>query len=201
MVESKFIPGRRGWVGSILKYTSHQVFENKPSKVPDCIADMTPTQLEVMRPICGIYFLCRNGQVVYVGQSTDIHARSRGHIPLKEFDAIFYIEVSEEKLDEVELYWINNLRPTYNGQAKLQVWEVTKNTLIELGINSIQKGDENAIRAIAKALGFKGSVSQSWRRIEAALRWNCGDFVVCKARAGGKRVGYEVNVFRLPESE
>ena len=66
--------------------------------------------------ICGVYLLMLDGDVVYVGQSTDIHCRISAHIQenKKEFDEIKYLEYPKEELDAMEKYIIARFHPKYN---------------------------------------------------------------------------------------
>jgi hypothetical protein len=62
----------------------------------------------------GIYFLCKDKKVVYIGQSRDVLARVNGHIGLKEFDSVMSMLVPEGLLDEAEQYWIKRIKPDLN---------------------------------------------------------------------------------------
>lgn len=61
-----------------------------------------------------IYFLCREGKVVYVGQAENIHARLIEHNKTKNFDDVFYIRVSANKMNKIESALIASLLPEYN---------------------------------------------------------------------------------------
>lgn len=60
-----------------------------------------------------VYFLCLNGSVVYVGQSTSVFNRMRGHGD-KEFDSVYCVPIPEESLAEVENAFICVLDPPLN---------------------------------------------------------------------------------------
>jgi predicted GIY-YIG superfamily endonuclease len=62
----------------------------------------------------GIYFLCQDNKVVYIGQSKDVTTRVNGHVGSKEFDSVTAMLVPEELLDEVEQYWIKRVKPELN---------------------------------------------------------------------------------------
>lgn len=67
-------------------------------------------------PICGIYFLIQDGEVVYVGQSIDVLNRVAEHAAgPKQFDRYYYIEVEPQHLNTVEADYIVTLGPKYNG--------------------------------------------------------------------------------------
>jgi hypothetical protein len=61
-----------------------------------------------------IYFLCREGKVVYVGQSENVHSRLVEHIKTKHFDNVFYLRVPANKMNKVEHALISYLKPEYN---------------------------------------------------------------------------------------
>ena len=62
----------------------------------------------------GIYFLCRDKKVVYIGQARDVLSRVSGHVGLKEFDSVVSMLVPENLLDEAEQYWIKRIKPELN---------------------------------------------------------------------------------------
>lgn len=72
--------------------------------------------------VCGVYFLIRNGRIVYVGQSVDIHSRVATHrvarqsirTPPKEFDSFSYVECGAENIDIVESLYIHAINPELN---------------------------------------------------------------------------------------
>jgi predicted GIY-YIG superfamily endonuclease len=62
----------------------------------------------------GIYFLCQDKKVVYIGQSKDVATRVAAHTSSKEFDSVTAMLVPEELLDETEQYWIKRIKPNLN---------------------------------------------------------------------------------------
>jgi hypothetical protein len=66
----------------------------------------------------GIYFLIKDGQCVYVGQSQNVHVRVREHrtrnAALKDFDGYSFLSIPEGGLDEIEAYYIRELKPILN---------------------------------------------------------------------------------------
>lgn len=63
-----------------------------------------------------LYFLIDDGEVVYVGQSTNVIWRLRSHIidPEKKFDSYTLVSFPLSMLNEVEAKYIVELRPKYN---------------------------------------------------------------------------------------
>lgn len=62
----------------------------------------------------GVYFLCHDNRVVYVGQSVNVLGRVGAHIGEKTFDRIYFARVPMSDLDYVEGCLIAQLRPKYN---------------------------------------------------------------------------------------
>lgn len=63
----------------------------------------------------GIYFLCHNGKVVYVGQTgRTVARRVHHHCESKVFDSAFCIRLDPLDLNYVESELIKALMPTYN---------------------------------------------------------------------------------------
>ena len=62
-----------------------------------------------------IYFLIRNNQVTYVGQSIDVGGRISQHRKSrKKFDRVVYVRVEEGELNSTESYFIKALKPEDN---------------------------------------------------------------------------------------
>lgn len=79
----------------------------------------------IFSKISGIYFLCNDLEVLYVGQSTNIYARIGQHIAddKKEFDKAFFILVPSDRLNDIEGALIKYLQPIYNGSRKTKTIE------------------------------------------------------------------------------
>ena len=69
-------------------------------------------------PIPGVYFLCHNKKVVYVGQSAKLPGRVGAHVGDKTFDTVWFIRIPKSDLDYVEGELIRTLRPKYNFDKK-----------------------------------------------------------------------------------
>jgi hypothetical protein len=66
-------------------------------------------------PPC-IYFLCLDGEVVYVGRTINLAKRisTHGEDKGKLFDRVFYLPTAENDLEWVEVKFISLLKPQYN---------------------------------------------------------------------------------------
>jgi hypothetical protein len=62
----------------------------------------------------GVYFLCKDGGIVYVGQSKNIPVRLAEHRKRKTWDSAKIMRVPEPLLDLVEWYWMERLKPKLN---------------------------------------------------------------------------------------
>lgn len=83
-------------------------------------------QLETMQP-CYVYFLLKDSEVVYVGQSSaPWPGRILQHLKdaTKSFDDVWYLEVDHGSLNQVEQTYIRKLRPIYNRQGKDKETEI-----------------------------------------------------------------------------
>jgi hypothetical protein len=67
---------------------------------------------------CGIYFLLRAGEIVYVGQSKRIEFRVETHRmeKKKDFDSYAFVECKPEELDQLEQDFIIKCDTEYNAQ-------------------------------------------------------------------------------------
>lgn len=83
--------------------------------VPKELSGMTDVlYLVEMRPyMIGVYFLCKDKEVVYVGSSTNVYSRVPAHTD-KEYDRAYYIIVPELHLTAIESAFIALLNPKYN---------------------------------------------------------------------------------------
>jgi hypothetical protein len=61
-----------------------------------------------------VYFLFDGGELVYVGQTTNMARRLAQHSKLKKFDSFSFIACSENDLRAIETYAIAKYRPPLN---------------------------------------------------------------------------------------
>jgi len=87
------------WVPECLRSQKLRIREYEYPKVPPCI-----------------YFLCLNGDVVYVGQTTDLARRIVSHSDNQDmlFDRVFYLLMSKKHLLKIEAKFISALKPRFN---------------------------------------------------------------------------------------
>jgi excinuclease UvrABC nuclease subunit len=65
----------------------------------------------------GIYFLCKNAEIVYIGKTISVAQRVESHRGIKDFDSVLLLRTPEELLNSVEIYWIKRLRPPLNQRS------------------------------------------------------------------------------------
>ena len=73
---------------------------------------------QFMPPIvCGVYFLIREQQVIYVGQSVDVFARVVYHARerTKIFDRYTVVGCQADELDKLEAHYIGRFNPPLNA--------------------------------------------------------------------------------------
>jgi hypothetical protein len=67
--------------------------------------------------ICCVYFLFRDGKLIYIGQSIDLHSRLISHLfTTKHFDSFRYIACSPESVVYYERRLIRYFKPMLNIQ-------------------------------------------------------------------------------------
>lgn len=65
--------------------------------------------------VCGIYFLIKNDEIVYIGQSVNIFGRLQGHSD-KDYDSVAFVACPKSQLDILETLYILNYQPKLNGR-------------------------------------------------------------------------------------
>jgi excinuclease UvrABC nuclease subunit len=65
-------------------------------------------------PVCGVYFLFKENELIYIGKSTNIYTRLGGHKD-KKFDRVTAVECDEANLGAIEYALIAAYQPKLNG--------------------------------------------------------------------------------------
>lgn len=71
-------------------------------------------KIELPKPMSVVYFLMRQGECVYVGQTRNLQQRLRCHTD-KDYDEVHFVDVPEELRLSTEREYIAKLAPVYNG--------------------------------------------------------------------------------------
>ena len=87
----------------------HRYFKAKGHKFVS-LAEMDANQI---RGIVGVYFLIRDSELVYIGQSKNVYRRVASH-SIKH-DKFWYVECKAQDLDEIESAYIHIYKPPLNG--------------------------------------------------------------------------------------
>lgn len=161
---------------------------------PAAIADLPGLAYHSPAPTVGfIYFLALRGEVVYVGQTTNLRARIASHRLDKEFDACWAFECPHAELNAVEEQWIAKLRPLLNRSLMAFGGRGTVSTPPPLGTDEVlllsrhhrglSRRTGRVERRIQKALWDAGLLQQSGPKSlsvtllgHAALRWGCNAY-------------------------
>lgn len=109
----------------------------------------------------GVYFLYRDGVVVYVGQAVDVRRRIATHIGegVKSFDSASFIPVPQRSLLRAEQMWIKKLRPEYNRTHNTIPVDLEQPNGRVTVDNVYTKGQFNVVEAAAY-LGLDASALQ-----------------------------------------
>ena len=102
------------WVAlSIQGHEAKTIYEGG-AMIPRCLSFVRGIE-ELDEQAGYVYFLVRDDQVVYVGQTTKLRSRIKTHRKMKGFDQVFYIHVNKADLNAVETKWIRHFDPPLNG--------------------------------------------------------------------------------------
>jgi hypothetical protein len=104
--------------------------------------------IKPLEPIRAVYFLFLNEQIVYVGQSGNVHLRIQQHIKdrEKQFNKVFYQPIpSDVDILAVEKQYILHFRPKYNYETTAKSCE-RPSTTDELAYYLRQVGNEELRR-------------------------------------------------------
>jgi hypothetical protein len=71
--------------------------------------------LQLPDKIAAVYFLVKQGRVMYVGQTRNLYARTWQHELYKDFDEVLFIRCAPEELAVVERYWIDYFDPPWKS--------------------------------------------------------------------------------------
>lgn len=115
--------------------------------------------------VCGIYVLFDGDEVVYVGQSRNVHGRIGNHVVegVKKFDRFAVVEVEADLLDYLESKYILALQPKYNGgKLPMQVTAVLAGITTREELNS-PSSLERLTAAVESLNGVLGPVSDEPR--------------------------------------
>jgi predicted GIY-YIG superfamily endonuclease len=115
-------------------YTHQDLLFNSAPYSPERILEAACYVEET--PNCGVYFLIRGDDIVYVGQSRNCPNRIQTHINDKQkvFDRYTFVVTDVANLNFLESWYIYAFKPEYNKRAPL-AWP----ELVEIGTEYMEK--------------------------------------------------------------
>ena len=72
--------------------------------------------MEMAEKIAAVYFLLKDGRVMYVGQTENLVVRTWAHRSYREVDEVLFIRCAPEELTTVERHWIKHFDPPWKSQ-------------------------------------------------------------------------------------
>lgn len=81
--------------------------------LPD-VSEIVASSAPIAGSFCGVYFLIKGSEVVYVGQSTNVMGRLTGHLRGKDFDRFAFLNCPKSQLLDIESRYIAALKPKHN---------------------------------------------------------------------------------------
>lgn len=117
---------RAALIARTAKELSPEPYPEEHYAAESCLKEMVSglKWVDVPRRIVCIYFLIRNSRVVYVGQTTDFHARILTHRNHKEFDRVAYVETTKDKLNDLEKLYIDRFIPKRPNGKPVQYYGI-----------------------------------------------------------------------------
>ncbi len=76
------------------------------------------SQADLVPDMSGVYFLIKDGKIVYVGQARNVLSRIGEHIDTKDFDEWTWIAVTLDRLNITELAYIRHFNPPLNNDPE-----------------------------------------------------------------------------------
>lgn len=123
--------------------------EGQSNEIPRSISAL-PNIRDITHFSCGpgVYFLCHEGEVVYVGQSNSPASRIATHITeaTKVFDRVYLLPAPKSDLLQVESAMIRLLKPKYNGTKHGEFGPLDEKIMTQVSKrrSEIDKGNQDA---------------------------------------------------------
>jgi hypothetical protein len=110
----------------VQKYTFlcfDKAFHNESQQMPDELSHVSQLYrlpIEHISTPPGIYFLCKQKKIRYIGQTVNVASRIITHMSegLKDFDSVFFITCPRNSLSDLEISLIKYLKPELNKVYK-----------------------------------------------------------------------------------
>jgi len=133
-------------------------------KPPLCLSQIENlAQINAINYGTGIYFLCKNGTVVYIGQSINPAVRIYNHKKNYAFEEVFFLSVPKSELDEVESAFITYIQPE-------EQFKFNTKTGKKYISRPIQMTDTHAKHVIASYFYKTEKLSQTAKKLGISVR-------------------------------
>lgn len=141
--------------------------------------------------IPGVYFLFNENELVYIGESEDIHRRVGQHRTDKEYDSYTFIEQRDPHLRlRLEKAYIEKFRPEYNKQS---------GNISNKSITTKYESNEKLIRGMYKVMkknGYKKSFVW-FQYLEKSSYYCIADLKLIAKKLGYKKKWVEYKIKEL----
>lgn len=93
--------------------------DNKdPPDPPEC-AGLVLDAKSMLKGVCGIYFVHRDSELIYVGKAYDVGRRLSGHHVAADSDYVSVVSMAPSEIHLAELFYIYRLRPKLNHEVRM----------------------------------------------------------------------------------
>lgn len=113
---ARLIGSGRWYAQEIIDWAARQPAADQIARDLPTITGLVPIKLEYGP---GVYFLCLNQKVIYVGQSVTLLNRLVRHQRTRRFDSVHFLPCRDNKeMNRLEAKYIKELRPPLNVSQK-----------------------------------------------------------------------------------
>jgi hypothetical protein len=95
------------------------VSDNKDPPAPPRCAGLVHDAKSILKGVCGIYFVHRDSELVYVGKAYDVGRRLSGHHVATDSDYVSVVSMAPSEIHLAELFYIYRLRPKLNHEVRM----------------------------------------------------------------------------------
>lgn len=92
--------------------------DNEDPASPPARAGLVHDAKSTLKGVCGIYFVYRDSELIYVGKAYDIGRRLSGHHVAADSDYVSVVSMAPREIHLAELYYIYRLRPKLNHEVR-----------------------------------------------------------------------------------
>lgn len=89
-----------------------------PSSPPNRVS-LVHDAKSALKGVCGIYFVYRDSELIYVGKAYDVGRRLSGHHVATDSDYVSVVSMPQRDIHLAELFYIYRLRPRMNHEVRM----------------------------------------------------------------------------------